>query len=456
MASPITIDWKNFIAGESQSDFLPDKGFSTLSSNLNLTRSRGKLHFSPSSTDRGGSTLTGNIVASANDVNNLGNDKYFIDDEGAVYTLNGSTFTKRQTIDEAAGGDFVLGTTDMLQFKLNTYITSDDTIHELTGSDLATTENWWSGLDGTKRHPLEQIEDEMFIGDGNTIFFWNGTSSGTAFTLPTEQNVTSLRKHPDGRTLLAFTGKTIDFSHTRPSAGRVYYCDPTLRDWTREVDLEAQVEGSRVTGGVVYVTWGTNFGFFDGSGLQFIRKFETSTTTYSHNISNWEDILLVRDGRHILAYGDLGAGKVWWKMLRNPGAEEINNISYKGDNVILMAFADNSAGDLIEFDMDNAGANDSFYANRMNFGQEVEIKRIEIIHDESDSAGDTNFDVISVRPDAAGTLDTIEEIRYTNTSITKTTINTDIKTDNFQPRIRLLSDDIGFRIIRIFYDPIGE
>lgn len=452
----IPINAKNFIAGESSADYVSDKGFSPSSYAVNLTKKRGVLHFGNTVTDRSGAVLTGNIIASADDRNYLGNDKYLLDDEGAFYTLSGSTLTKRQD----SASTFIQGTSDLVQFNLVTYATSTDSLHELTGADLATCERLWgASLDASFRHPLEIVEDEMFVANKNVIYYLNNSgTTGTAFTLPTQVNVTSLRKHTDGRTLIAFCGTTGDLNgaHTRPGIGKAYLCDPILRDWIKEIDLEEQVEGSKTVGGVIYVTYGNRVGYFNGEGVSFLKQLDTSSVTYSHNLSNWNDILLVRDGFGIKAFGDLGAGRVWWSMYNNQESttsKHLNFISAKGSNLILTGYAP-SAGAGLLYEIDPGGDSQAgiFYSNRIDFGQEVNIKRIDIIHDQTNSVGITAFSVWY--RDTNDTETFIERPSYSSMSASRTRIQTHITTDIFQLKLTQDNDIIGFKAIRIYYEPI--
>lgn len=440
------------MAGESTSDSSNDGGFSPASYGLNLTYDPGMLYFSATFTDNAGATLTGNIIASADDRNYVGNDKYFVDDEGAFYTLSGATFTKRQTAGGGDSGNFVLGTSDMLQFNLVTYATATTVMYELTGGDLATVANVWAGLDGNFRHPLEIVEDEMFIGNKNVIYYLNNAgTTGTAFTLPVEVNVTSLRRHPDGRTLLAFCGTTGDLNgaHSRAGSGRVYFCDPNIRDWTREVVIEEQIDGSRMVGGVVYCTMGDTFGYWDGNGFKPLKTFETSTITFSHQISNWNDILLVRDGLNLLAFGDVGAGNVWWKPYKNTtNTNHINCVSYKGGNVLMPAFKGASAGTglLYEIDQDSIGADGKFYTNRLDFDDEATVQRIKLLHDATTAS--TRFVVYS--RDTNDTESTLFDKTHGVADVIRTNEKVSLTDETHQFVLSPLNDDIGFRIIRIY------
>lgn len=449
----LEIRGKEFITGESQSDFISDKGFSPDSYGLNLIKSRGVLYFSETDTDRGGATLTGNIIASAYDKNFLGNDAYFVDDEGAFYTLNGATFTKRQTV---TADTFTLGTTDMLQFLGVTYATTATRVIQLTGSDLSGVDSsWWTGLTTSYRHPLERVENTMYIGDVNLIHTWNGTTStSAAITLPSDVNITSLRKHPDGVHLIAFCGLTANFSHTKGQGGRIYIIDTAIKDWVREIEIESQVEGSRLVGGIVYVTFGSKVGYFTGDGIKFLKKLQTSATTYSQSISNIEDILVVRDGLNVLAFGDLGAGNVWWNMYRNTtNTASITVLAYKGDNVMCFCFSDLAAGGYLkEVDYDNAGIVGSFFSNRYSFGREVSIRRIEIFHDISAVAGTTQFNLNERTFEDVVQL--IKTLAYNSQSVSKSRIECNIRTDIFQFNIVPSNDDTGYKLIRIYYEPI--
>ena len=293
----IEIGPKRFISGESQSDYISDRGFSPDSINLNLTKKRGVLHFIESPIERGTATLTGNIIGATEDPDlATNNDALFIDDGGAFYKYSGTTLTKQYT-DATAGRNWTLGTTDIIAFQGNAgatqyFVSSDVTIAKLDNSFSMVDSGWWAtGLATGYRHPMEVMRDEMFLAHKNVIYFFNGTSSGTAFTLPPDVNVTTLRKAPDGRNLLAFTGTQQNASHTENGRGKVYYCDVVTRFYEREIPLDAQVEGSRNVGGTIYVTYGKNVGYFTGTGIQFLKKLETSGTTYSQSMNDMDGTL---------------------------------------------------------------------------------------------------------------------------------------------------------------------
>ena len=459
------INWNDLIKGEGPSDYIPSHGFSpTGSYGLNMTKTRGKVYFTEPDTDRGGATLTDDVIAMAYDKTLSGNDAYILDDGGAVYTLAAGTLTKRQTI---TADTFIVGTSDLLQYESAVgspflFATSQTRIIRFTGPNLdgaAPDTDFWSGLNTGVRHPLERVEDKLYIGDFNLIHAYDGTTTTSAeITLPPYVNITSLRKHPDGRTLLAFCGISQNFGHTRGGGGRVYYIDTILKDWTREVVLESQVEGTRVVGGTIYVTYGDNLGYFDGNGLQFLKKLTipstdstTTNATYSHCMASMEDILIVRNDTQVIAYGDLGAGKVFWKSYTG-NARTLTCVFYLGDNKMLYAYqTSGSVEKLVEVDYDNIGVNGAFTTNHYFFGQMVQIKRIIVLHDVTNSAGTSRFQIES-RKHSGGSTSIIEDRTYTNQNTNRSRFNVDIKTDVFQLYFAPTTDDIGITAIMIYGD----
>ena len=296
----------------------------------------------------------------------------------------------------------------------------------------------------------------------NLVHAFDGTTTTTAeITLPPYVNITSLRKHPDGRTLLAFCGISQNFGHTRGGGGRVYYIDTVLKDWTREVVLESQVEGTRVVGGIVYVTYGDNLGYFDGNGLQFLKKIAIGTTdtsqsnaTYSHCMANIDDILVIRNDNMALAYGDLGAGKVFWKPYSSPGLRTLTCLFYRGNNKMLFAYQTAAGVETLgEVNYDNIAVNGVFTTNHFFFGQMVQIKKIVVLHDVTNTAGTSRFQIES-RKHSGGVASVIEDRTYASQDTDRSRFNVDIKIDVFQLYFVPITDDIGITAIMIYGDPI--
>lgn len=457
----ITIDFKNFILGESSTDRNPDRGFSPLSYGLNLIKEKGTLYFGESETDRS-TNLEGDAICMAVDASFLGNDQYVLDDEGKFYTLNGATLTKRQTDSVKA---YAVGTSDMLQFQGNAYATSQTDVAFLAGTNLSSIDNdWWtttrghSALSSAYRHPLEVVEDTMYLANQNNISTWDGsTSVENAMSLPPDVNVTTLRRHPDGRHLIAFCGITANYSHTRGGGGKIYIIDTVTLEWIREIPIESQVEGSRLVGGVVYVTYGGKCGYFNGDGLSWLRDLTAGSTTYSHQISNAEDILLIRDNKDVLAYGDLGGGgKVWWRAYRTTANSytAFTALGYKGNNVILVGYTDagSAVEKLGEVNLNTAGIYGTFRSNHSLAGQNIAIRRIEIDHTKTPASGINAF--YFALYNGVGDVLWDGTKSYTNTPTSTSRIDLDAFSDEIEVSIVPSNGAMGFRQIRIYGESI--
>lgn len=445
----ITIDYKNYLRGESYADYAPNAGFSPDSRGLNLTKAPGVLYFVEVATATSGSTISSAIIAAVEDVG--GDEGYFIADDGTFYMLVGSTISDQSANNANGVYTYAEGFTDIVTYKGNYYFTSKTSVGTFDNNMGTITPDWWTngGADfsSVRPHSLEVLQGELFIGgggtSGNVIYFYDGANSGTAFTLPSSQQITSLRKHPDGKTLLAFTSSQLDASHTNNNPGKVYYCNPNIRDWEREVQLDTQVEGTKLLGGVVYAAWGKTIGYFTGDGLEPLKKLATSTYSWNNAISSFEDNLLIRDGRLLKAYGNIGAGKAWWNVHRE--SANISTPFYKGDNVLIWSDVN---GVMKEIDLDNGGANGLFYSNRYIFDRQVKVRRIDIITETT-----TSYDCTLSYRDQADTSNTIQQFsNQTGTNIFR--IQADITTDIFQLALTPQDGAIGIRAIRIHYDAI--
>lgn len=455
METPLfTIDFKNFIAGDSQRERIPDKGFSPNSYGLNLTYEKGMLYFGDSGTDIGSTTIVDDIIAGAPDTSYLGNDCGFVDESRNFYTLSGTTLTKRQT---GASKNYVNGTTDIIFFKGNWIVTSDTDIALLGGTSMSTlTEDWWTGtlsktaLSATGRHPLEQVEDTLYIGDVDKIHTWDGTTGVyNAMTLPNSVYITSLRKHSDGRHLIAFCGTTADYSHTKGARGNIFLIDTVNLEFIREIDVETQVEGSRNVSGVTYVTYGKNFGYFDGTAIQFLRTLNTSDTTYSNAIGNFDDFVTVRDGRNILCFGNLGAGSAWWTLYRADGNS--THIINQGSSKIVVAY-NSSGAKLYQVSFAAPLIYGQFFSNKYLLGQRMAIRRIEVIHTKTPASGTHSFGLYFY--DESGAPQFLGTKSYTNNQQTISRYDVDIFTSYAQFSIVPNSGAMGFVELRVYGESI--
>lgn len=457
----VTIDFKAYTLGESKSNRIADRGFSPDSYGLNMLYEEGTLYFAGGTTDLS-TNLEGDVVCITNDPDYLGQDAYILDDEGKFYTLSGTTLTKRQT---DAVKTYQVGTSDMVRFMGSLFATSQTDIAKVEGGNLSTSidNDWWtttrahSALQTSYRHPLEVVEDTLYIGDKNYIHTWDGTTSVVqAMTLPYYINIVNLRKHPDGRHLIAFCGVTANYSHLRNGGGKIYIIDTLNLEFVREIDTEAQVEGSRNVGGIIYTTFGDKLGYFNGDDIEWLRNLTNGSTTYSHQMSNAENILLVRDGKDVLAYGDLGQGKTFWRPYRTEAGSyaTFTAIGYKGGDTILVGYTDAGSGieKLYQVDLNTAGLGGIFKSNHYLLNGHVAIRRIEVDHTQTPASGTNGFYLTLI--DGSGNILHTQSTSYTDNQQQHTRIDLDAFARDVQVQFYPTNGAMGFRQIRLYGESI--
>lgn len=460
----IVIDANNFILGASLNDNSQNGAYSPKSKGINHLYSQGKIYFQPAETDLS-TNLEGNFIGSTADPNLGGNDAYIMDDEGKFYTLNGSTLTKRQT---DATNSYVFGTADIVNFNNEVFATSATNVTRLTGADLATIDaTWWSvtrghsSLNGNFRHPLLVVEDTLYIADVNLIHTWDGTTSvPSALILPNIWNITCMVKHPNGRDIIAFCSNTADYSHTRGGRAVAFIINTVTLEFSQEIPIDSQVEGARLVGGILYVMYGKNLGYFTDSGVVFLRKLEDISLVggrlgYKHHLGEMEGHLLVVEKDNVLAYGDLGLGKVFWYPLNNKqqASQNIDAIAVVGTGKLIYGTQTSGGTEkLYKLDYYDNTSNSStrLYTNRISFPRKVWIRRIEVEHDTFTSGA--GLEIYNV--ERSGAVQQVAVHSYTlDGGVDASRYDANIYTDSLQLYFSWLNVVLGIAKITIYYEP---
>jgi hypothetical protein len=450
-----TIDKNDWTRGISITAEHGDGGFSPFRRGHNLELAQGGILYPQPARQNlnGGSVVVDNIIAFTADPSYLGNMGYALDEGGNFYTISGTTVTKRQT---DAVKTYTLGTSNIKTFGGSLFATSTTDIAKLDNSNLTVIDNdWWTttqartALDSSYRHPMEVVEDTLYIADKNMIHTWDGTTSVyNAFSLPTTLNITSLIVHTDGRHILAFCAEVPNYSHSSRAKAKVFFIDTVNLEFVREVDIDAQVEGVINVGGVLYCTFGNNLGYFNGDGLTFLRKLG-STTTYSHNLANKEGILVVRDTEGMLFYGNLGLGNVFWygySAFQSP-SQNLTSIFYAGDNTMLIS-AQNRLLDLIDFD--TCADECQWESNSYSFPGKVWIRKILVETETLATGSDMTFYYVNKN----GSTSQIMTLSYSaDGAISEKQGMVNVFTDLFRLRVAFTASNTkGIRKITIFYE----
>jgi len=457
----IKLDAENFIRGMSSSDHIADGGFSSKTNRVNLIATKGVLHSPATVTDKS-ANLAGQIIADAGDANVLGNYKYFVTNTGKFFTWNGSVLTLRQT---DSSGSYVLGTVSMAQYKLQLFCTFDDDIAMLSGSDLATLDaTWWtitkskSALQLSQRHPLLVYEDTLFIGDKSNIHSWNGTTaSSNVLVLSSEQAIVSLGIEPGTGYMLIGTTEGTNASNSYPQIAKVLVWDGFSNKPLRSIIVDDAVNAFYSVGGVTFVTYGTKLGYWNGSGITYLRTFENVTRSsslliYPAKITNIGETLYIADGKRILAYGDIVAGRKVFYPAYYAGID-IDLVANIGEGKLGIAYP-TAKFDTLDVESVATITGVDFYSNKFNFPRPVIIRSAFVEYANGVSANVTPirlyiYDEKQNSTEFSSFKNTTGVVEYHRTSL-----SIDLKVRTCQIYCLLQNANPGIRRIVISYDVI--
>lgn len=350
----LTIDKKEFQKGITFDDEDESGGISPNSYGLNYFLSKGFTLIPQPSLTTISNDLSNYIVNGCIDPSFLGDDCFLIGADGKFYILDGTTLTLKQT---DSGRTYTYGTTKILTFKGEIFCTSNNDIAKLPSDMTSIIANWWtvtrghSALDANYRHPMEVVEDTLFIGDKYKIHTWNGTGSvEAAMSLPTSFNITELIKSSDGRHLIAFASETANYSHSKKSKAKIFIIDTVTLEFIREVPVADQTEATVNIGGTTFVIYGKSFGYFTGAGYKLIRRLETADTIYGPRVTKIDNSILIVEDNKVLVFGDVnGKGNIFFYIAKSEypynNIKHILAIGNSGidDNKLLLNYMDSSS-----------------------------------------------------------------------------------------------------------------
>lgn len=323
----LIIDNKNWQLGTStddESDFAGVAGLSPDRKGQNYFRSKGdSLAGQPSLVVMTGSSFQGPVIAGLVDPTTTSRDAIIVATNGKFYSTSGSVITLFAE-DSTHNTEYRKGKTDLKYYKGSFYATREQDIIKIESNLVTIDFVWWhttkgkTALSPNGPHPIEIVEDTMYIADIEKIHTWDGTTAVEAqFSLPTGYTITALKVHTDGRYLKVFATDTFNYWHTDKVTSKMFLLDTVSLEWTNSYDIDEQVEGAINWGGTCFCTYGDNFGYFDGSGLKLIRKIalsgDSEVPLYSPMLSIFSGAIMFPSNYFLNAYGDVsGKGSIFF------------------------------------------------------------------------------------------------------------------------------------------------
>lgn len=392
----ITIGYDDFINGVASSNEALDGAFSADSIGLNPIIERGLMYGTETGTNDS-TTVVGHTIATADDANASGNDKYYLSvdnssaigtGDGKFYTNNGGTITLRYTDSTKS---YQLGTSDMVQYKLSTYATSTNDIIKLDGTDLTSAQDpdWWStvgspsntALETDTRHPLLVFEDTLYIGDHNMIHTWDGTTGVDAvLDLADENYIVALGIDSVSGNMLISTTNSQNYSGTQGSQSKVWVWDGFSNKALRVYEVDEMITSFQNTGGITYVFTPTSVGYWNGTGISFLRPLNISpagdTLVYKHKAFAAENMLFYVEGEIVMALIPVIPGKPAFYPIYN-ASDDIDTIGYLGDSHIMASIYD-STSTVRDVNLMTSGFMGTLKSRKYIFDRQIILRSVKI------------------------------------------------------------------------------
>lgn len=401
------ISYADLTKSMSSSGYVSDGGYSNETIAINPLPQPGGFYGAPTILDRSSNLINGNVIMSSGDATYLGATKFLGTDTGYFYSVNSAFLpTARQS---AVAGTYVSGYSDMVQFGVGstmyTYVTTTTDIVRMTGDTLSGLDaTWWTvtmgktalgtnpigGATGvTTAHPMLVYEDSLWIADFNKIHKFDGTTASYGFlVLPIDQTIVALGIDPSTGKMLISTTQGANAADSVPKQCKILIWDGFSSRPIRSVIVDDMVTAIYPVGGTVFMPFGLNLGYWNGSGVSFLRKLKNATydanlLVYKQRITSIGKTLYVMDGIQVLAFGEIMAGEKRFYYANKATAATaayFTAILNLGSNELGLCYASNSGEKVLAsfgtFYTTLTNNIAYFYSNKYDFLRAIQVKEV--------------------------------------------------------------------------------
>jgi hypothetical protein len=493
----ITIGAKDFVRGVSTSDNLSDGGYSPKSKGQNLLANIGCLNPIPTYTDRSTNVINNIIAINPSNTNLSGSyDAIMVSQReptggtpetpsygASFYTWNAGTATLRDT---DANGDsknrvFLAKYTDIIRFNGDVYVSSNNDVSFLGGSDMTTSNDydWFSttrdtpgALSTNAWHRLLVWDKKLWITDGSYLHYFDGTDiveKGLDLSGIELHNITAIGNYEASGDMIIATAPNITDGHNQQSKILIWDGNETTAV-NRETHVMGMITAFFNHGGVTYVFYNNMFGYFNGNGITPLRRLniEQSATAldsqyiFPSKVTSINDTIYIAEDEDILAYGKLypRGNRVFYYPFKE--GNQIHSIMGFADD--KLAVASGTTGDPFTIDFGEITVTDSstkssWVSNVYDLPSNSRIDKIEILFETALVASD-RIDV-SIYPSSdpnAATTPANGSITYTALgAISEYTIRgIDVETASLQLFVQWVAGSTSIRQIKVYYDAIEK
>ena len=321
----IIYDSADISQGMSTSKHIKDGGFSPETTGINLRSEFGVINAPGPIVDKS-TNLVKQIIASCEDPAYYGKDRMILDDAGNLYSFDGSSLTKQ---DNSTSDEFTIGTTDIIPFQGNFYITNragaNGDVFQWNGTSTLD-EAWWTTTKSqaalystTPFRPMFVFEDHLFIGDKEKLHRVDTALaiSNGILTLQSNDTISAIGKDPGTGKMIIAVNTGANYSGAKNYPSKILFYDGFSNKALRSIPVSGLITAFQEVNGVIYIAYQNKIGVWNGSGITPLRTLSKTGGTYKHQITTIEDTLYVIDGAKILAFGPVrqGGSKIWYTVL---------------------------------------------------------------------------------------------------------------------------------------------
>lgn len=403
-AKQLTFDANQIIGGMASSDYAPDGGLGSSTSNVNPFITPGIIYGTAGIADHSPS-VAGNMIASAPDevgTTTTPFKRLFIDTSRNFYTWDGSTMNLQQT---GSSGSYTRTRTDMVGYGTSsvryTYTSFAVGVAQWkTYSSTSFKEDWWTDTvinGGVAQaaladlpHPMISYNFFWWIANGNTLINMDTSFNvvSPALTINYNEIIIAIGLDPATGLMMFSTTTAFNLADTASARNFIYLFDgASPRGVRRIIPVDDLVTGFHNVGGTVYVSYGNRIGFWNGNGITYLRTLKNATyaindLAYKPHMTHIGKVLYVTDGKQVLAYGEVVGGKKGWYYVTSDSSVSSNNldvIADLGENNLGMCFATTK---FYTVDMSSStigSGSGTVYFNNVNMPRPIFVRRMRVI-----------------------------------------------------------------------------
>jgi len=463
--------------GMSSSDNISDGAFSPETDAVNLIANPGVLYAPALPVDKS-TNLTGSAIAwcptSTSSING-----FILAGDGKIMSIDSN---QDLTASTALAGTFTTGSADIIAFNGKIFATSSTDVARMDTNLTNGNATWWSAtatgagapfgiLTAGVRHPLVVFQDLLWVGDDDDLHKITSSAAGSKnFLSLGNASITALGVDPSSGLMLIGATQGTSYGGTISSGNSIFTYNGTSASYNREYKVDGQVTAFRDVGGVVYVAYGQNLGYWNGAGVTFLRKLKNVTLVgaqlpYKHHLTNILNTLYVIDGKQILAYGEVlpGQKRFYYCQSNNINTNKYTLIAPVGDNKLGLGF-DTAKFYTVSVTSIASTGTMVFFTNKYNFPRPVYLRSVYLEYSDALPNNDNNRNLYYKNQDQQAEFQTlIKEGQTSSTALKNETGESvyfqeniisfvDNKVRSVQFRYNTTGTNIGLRRIIVYYD----